>query len=292
MPKMRPALLRTVGGVVSALAASCAQAQFFETKYELYGSKVPGTAICGMRQCDAGSANGILFPLNKKPYPPDATNESTPASVAASVIGYVTRDAYGGTPGYCSVSGGNPFRPEHIGPKGNASGKAVASEYTRTVKTTIDAKASAQADLEAIIALGLPNSVSISALQAKLETAYNTVNASQFKLKATYYEFGLKDKVYQDLARQSEWSDCLSLLRKNPSHKLIVAAGLIAYSADYTAGTVADNFSSITTELDQYKIKYNVEASVRRKVDENIKAIISDSYRIIAWRLVDAAKFP
>ncbi len=272
-------------GFLTAIATTsvAAAAPFFPKKYTLPDGDFTSKTVCGLEKCVI-YGSGTPFHLYITPFSPDIESPMEPISAARAVIGYMSVDASGGTPLYCSKSGTHPFKPEDVKFKRSASGREV--DYTRDVKIAIDVSGAVKADLDNMNALGLIPPGKLDDVKATLQAAYQGVSGSSYKAKGTFYEFALADNVYRDLWQTDKYKECADMIRRGEG-KLINAAGVLWLTIDLTQGTTSAVAAQAETRLKAQGVSYDVHAAMSRNIAESLKSHTADLYQVLVWHLID-----
>lgn len=287
-PAMRLFPQITIAVTVGILLSGCVTSNPLPFNYQLVGGSATGQVLCGARVCDAGS-DGQLFPLNERPYQPQVDTTSNPQSIAAQVVGFTTVRTDGSTPDACDSGTRSPFNASDVKPRGSVTG--YSSEYERSIKLGINAKAAADADIESLRAAGLITAqLNVEALKAKIQGTYESLNTRTFKLKARYYTYGLDSDVIREVTHGTKYKSCSDILRDDNKKKLITAAGILLFEAALDEEATSSAAAEIDAQLKSAGVNFSLQASVRRNVSERLKATASSNYQIIAWRLIGAER--
>jgi hypothetical protein len=177
----------------------------------------------------------------------------------------------------------------HVTSRGTKGGRVAA--YTRTTTLDIDVRTAVDTNLKAINALGkVISKEDLDDIKASLEAAYKSLDKSNLKLQAKYFEFGLDDDVYREVFDGNKYAECSSVLKEG-RRKLITAAGVLWFDVDYRSGLEQSSVLAAKSKFTKLDLKFDLDASIKHTIDEHLQATSRDYYQILVWRLAGAESF-
>lgn len=251
-------------------------------KVKLPDATLDHEIICGKDPCKPGNGlSGTLLIFEKDPVSPDVTASTNAKEVALQLVGKTVKrgDFTGRDPITCHATESTPFGESEIDLK---SGSWKKVDYKRKEELSIDINAAVEADLDAIKKIA--PQLDLAQIEAKINAAYSSVNGTELIVNAYYSEYGLKSTAIDDITRGVKFSDCKQFLEKY-DRALITDIGLLYFDITKNGESIEDIGAALESELEQQGIKYNLSASIRRKVTENINSTVDAGYQVVTWRI-------
>jgi hypothetical protein len=257
-------------------------------EYPMPDGSLPGKVICGQPICKAGQ-NGKRIDFIRNPWSPSVDSATTPMEAASQVIGYTTNNSYGRDPFTCSKSGVSPFSSADVKNLGFSNGRSIT--YSKSELVDIDVAAAVQSDLNALVKGGLiPTGTNMADLQAKLSTAYSSLDQSKVTVTARYFEFGLGGEAYRDVFEREKYPECVAVL-KGGRESLITGAGMVWFDLEFESSSLRELISKVQGDLDSLGIRFSLGASIRKNVNEKLNAVTKNGFQVITWTTADAEHF-
>lgn len=255
--------------------------------YNLPDANLNSRTICGKnRVCDPGPQRGIVYRFAKNPYSPDIDNNSTPQSIAASILGQAVAASQINSEelNICSADGMTSLITLNDVTSTGGYGVAGRSlDYKKQKKLNINPKVSAEANIGELMKKGVTRQTLIDSLKTELEAVYNKLKDNQLVITANYSEWALKSPVINKIKNAPEFQPCRDKI-KQKGWAFITDIGLITYSISTGSETVRKFGTNIDAKLKREGLDVEVGTLIESEVHKFLTSNLAQGYQVIGWR--------
>lgn len=256
--------------------------------YRLPDATLSSEQICGRpKVCDPGPIRGIVYRFNVQPYSPDIDDNSTPQTIAASILGNAVSASENNAEelNICSEDGLNSLITiNDITAKGAYGVKGRSFNYNKKKKTTIDSKAAAQANIDELLkASNLDRKLFFDSIRAELEIIYDNLKSSEIIITANYSEWSLKQSTINRIKNSEDFQACRTKLKAN-NWAYITDISLITYNVSFNGKKIREFGININSKLKREGINVDIGILVERELNKDISSEVEQGYQVIGWR--------
>jgi hypothetical protein len=258
---------------------------------KIQGKKIKSADICD--NCDPGNY-GKYMVMRKKTYDPQIDDNSSPKSIAYEILGHVFPEGYkgGNLKVSCSSnSAKSPFSINDVMDLGSTGTIGTTLFYNEKEILNIDISTTVSSDLASIKAANPTISITnLDSFKAKLSAAYSKFANKELTIEGKYYQFGLRDKVVEEIAKNIKYQVCRTIIysKTNPK-RLITAIGLVYFDIKFSTNSIDDISSSLQSDASSYGITFNVSAEFKRNISKSLNKVTDGYFQIVTWRNVSVS---